>query len=52
MEDHVKKIHDLLEESMYILYNIEVNNGRLPNILDEAWKDIDAAYKKLCAYLR
>ena len=52
MEYHVKKVHDLLEESMYILYNMEVAKGKLPDTLDKAWKDIDTAHKKLCAYLK
>lgn len=52
MEDRVKKIHDLLEESMYILYDMEAFDDKFPTILYEVWKDIDAAHKKLCVYLR
>lgn len=52
MEDRVKKILDLLEESMYILYDMEAFDDKFPTILYEVGKDIDAAHKKLCAYLR
>ena len=52
MEDRVKKILDLLEESMYILYDMEAFDDKFPTTLYEVWEDIDAAHKKLCAYLR
>ena len=52
MEDRVKKVHDLLEESMYILYDMEAWDGKLPTPLDEAYKDIDKAFRNIRAYLR
>ena len=52
MEDRVKKICDLLEESMYILYDMEAWDGKLPTLLDEAYKDIDKAHRNICTYLR
>ena len=52
MEDRVKKVHDLLEESMYILYDMEAWDGKLPTLLDEAYKDIDKAFRNVREYLR
>lgn len=52
VEDRVKKICDLLEESMYILYDMEAWDGKLPTLLDEASKDIDKAHKNIREYLR
>lgn len=51
MEDRVKKIHDLLKESMYILYDMEVWDGKLPTLLDESYKDIDKAFRNVREYL-
>ena len=48
MEDRVKKICDLLEESMYILYDMEAFDDKFPTILYEASKDIDKAHKNIC----
>lgn len=52
MEDRVKKICDLLEESMYILYDMEAFDDKFPAILYEAGKDIDKVHKNLFEYLK
>jgi hypothetical protein len=52
VEDRVKKICDLLEESMYILYDMEAFDDKFPAILYEAGKDIDKVHKNLFEYLR